>query len=171
MKEELIKIGKVRSAVGLRGEFKCEIYSESTSNLKIGQNIVLETSNQLINASINRLRVSNNSIILGLDCILDRTQAESVRDACILVHQSDLSATEDGEYYVKDLEGLSIFDIEQNQIIGKLEYVNTNTHQAILVCQNEGKEFMIPYVPEIVKSVDLQEQIIKVKLPAGLLDL
>lgn len=171
MKEEFIKIGIVRSPVGLRGEFKCEIYSQSTSNLRIGQNIVLETSNQLINACINRLRVSNNSIILGLDCILDRTQAESVRDASILVCLSDLSATEDGEYYVKDLVGLSIFDIDQNQIIGTLEYVNTNTHQAILVCQNESKEFMVPYVPEIVKSIDFLDQIIKVKLPAGLLDL
>ena len=67
-------------------------------------------------------------------------------------------------------EGWPIIDDSLGQI-GVLETIVENPGQTLLEVRGPDKSFLIPYVDEIVHTVDFENQSIFVALPKGLLEL
>lgn len=67
--------------------------------------------------------------------------------------------------------GFSIIDADKT-ILGKVTDYYEAEPQIIIEAQTpEGKEFMVPFHPDLVKKIDKRKKTILVELPEGLLDL
>ena len=67
-----------------------------------------------------------------------------------------LSDLDEGEYYIKDLIGLEVFDAKDNSLVGVLDDVIQNTAQDIyLIKTEEGSEILVPAVKEFIKDIDV----------------
>ena len=67
-------------------------------------------------------------------------------------------------------EGWPVID-SQIGMVGTLVGVIENPGQALLEVSREGESVLVPFVDEIVNDVDIEQGVVRVTLPNGLLDL
>ena len=163
---EKIKIGKIVNAVGLKGEVKVYNYSDSEEIYVITPAIY--AGDKLLD--IENVRMQKNMVILKLEGINDRNAAEAAKGTELFITEDDLPELEEGEFYVRDLIGMTV--TEDGVVLGKVTNVLQNTAQDVFEVEREnGKQLLIPRVDEFVLDIDLDTREIKVKLPEGLLEL
>lgn len=161
-----ILIGKITSPVGLKGEVKVYNYSDRTQIYEETEVFYLGDEPR----KLERFRTQKNMLVIKFEGVETREAAEDLRNREVFVTRDDLPELEEGEYYLRDLIGMEVFQDEE--LIGKVADVITNTSQDILKVETaEGREALIPVVDPIVESIDTDKKIITVDLPEGLLDL
>jgi len=67
---------------------------------------------------------------------------------------------EEGEHFIVDLIGLSVYDAESGESYGKLtDVLNYGASDIYEIVKHDGTKAYIPVVDEFVKSVDLEKGI------------
>ena len=162
---EKILIGKITSAVGLRGEVKIYNYSDSPDIYSTAGAVYV--NDDLMN--VKSVRTQKNMVVLGLEGIADRDAAEKLRGREVFVTEDDLPELPEGQYYIRDLIGMEVLDSESGEQIGVVRDVIQNTAQDIFdVKTTEGKQVLIPKVPEFIIDISLEKKQILVKLIEGM---
>lgn len=164
---EKINIGKIVNVVGLKGEVKVYNYSDSvdayveTPEVYVGDKLT----------KIEKVRLQKNMVVLKLEGINDRDAAEKARGKLIYITEEDLPELDEGEFYIRDLIGMAVFEENGNKI-GEVSDVIQNSAQDIFEIETaENKKVLIPRVDEFILDIDADNREIKVRLIEGLLDL
>ncbi len=123
-------------------------------------------------ASIESLRFHKNHALIRFHDISDRTAAEELRGAEIAIMEHDRPDLEEGAFYYDDLVGLRVVDATTEDTIGTVKAVIYGTHSEYLEIKFKDKHttFLMPFVEEIVKDVDLEKGCIAADIPPGLID-
>ena len=102
----------------------------------------------------------------------DRTVAEFLRGQTLLIPESALPELDEDEVYLHDMLGLSVVLDATGQKLGVLDHVLFHGEQELWsILTPEGKEILLPAVPEFVADIDLDTEIIRITPPEGLLEL
>lgn len=164
---ELVNIGRVTSAVGLRGEVKV---SGDSENLKEGKNLLLRRGKQEIEARCTGARYQKNTVVIKIEGITDRNAAEELVGYEVSLRASELDKLPEGQHYVRDIVGYSVYDRASGETIGTLQDVIQNTAQNVLdIESNDGKQIMIPAVDAFMRGIDDDKEVIEVELIPGFL--
>lgn len=162
---ETIIIGKIVGSVGLKGEVK--VYNYSDKNRFDSLKTIIIDGRKV---SIENARYMRNMVILKLKGIDTRNESESLKNREISIDDKEMKVLEEGEFFIKDLIGLRVQNIENGEIIGVLKEVIQNGPQDIYsIALERGGIALIPAVKEFIKSMSLEDGI-KVKLIPGLID-
>lgn len=84
--------------------------------------------------------------------------------------EEDLLPPEEGGYYFHQINGFTVIT-KNGEVIGKVDDMMPITDNDLLVVRSESKEFLIPLTPTICLDIDLDQKIVVVDPPEGLLDL
>ena len=164
---EKIKIGKIVNTVGLKGEVKVYNYSDSIEIYETIESIYVEDRLTVI----ENVRAQTNMVILKLEGADDRNAAEALRGKELYITEDDLPELPEGQYYVRDLIGMSVTE-EDGNLLGHVTDVLQNTAQDIFEVESEnGKKLLIPKVDQFVLDIDAEKREITVRLIEGMLDL
>ena len=164
---EKIKIGKIVNTVGLKGEVKVYNYSDSIEIYETIESIYVEDRLTVI----ENVRAQKNMVILKLEGADDRNAAEARRGKELYITEDDLPELPEGQYYVRDLIGMSVTE-EDGNLLGHVTDVLQNTAQDIFEVESEnGKKLLIPKVDQFVLDIDAEKREITVRLIEGMLDL
>lgn len=164
---EKIKIGKIVNTVGLKGEVKVYNYSDSIEIYETIESIYVEDRLTVI----ENVRAQKNMVILKLEGADDRNTAEALRGKELYITEDDLPELPEGQYYVRDLIGMSVTE-EDGNLLGHVTDVLQNTAQDIFEVESEnGKKLLIPKVDQFVLDIDAEKREITVRLIEGMLDL
>lgn len=166
-KMEKIKIGKIVNVVGLKGELKVYHYTDYKERFEELKNIYLENAPYKIIGT----RYMKDMVILKLQGINSRTEAEKYKDKDLYIDKEDVRVLPEDTYYINDLIGLSVID-ENGMNLGILSDVIQNKAQDLYEVERENKsKFLIPAVEEFIIDIDITNKTITIKLIEGLLDL
>ena len=180
MKEELILIGEIVSAVGIKGEVKAKCFSESPNRFKKLSEIILcrEGENDKNREGVNVIRYKLESsraighmVAIKLKDIQDRNEAERLIGYKIYISEDQLEKLPEDTYYVRDLIGLNVLDIDDNKV-GRVIDVLQNTAQDVYVIKREvgdGPDILVPAVKEFVKEVNVKSGFIKIAFIEGMI--
>ena len=164
---EKIKIGKIVNTVGLKGEVKVYNYSDSIEIYETIESIYVEDRLTVI----ENVRAQKNMVILKLEGADDRNAAEELRGKELYITEDDLPELPEGQYYVRDLIGMSVTE-EDGNLLGHVTDVLQNTAQDIFEVESEnGKKLLIPKVDQFVLDIDAEKREITIRLIEGMLDL
>lgn len=164
---EKIKIGRIVNAVALRGEVKVYNYSGYRERYEELKQIFVEDKEY----EIEKIRYQQHMVILKLTGIDDRNAAEAMKNKDIFITEDDLLELPEDTFYIRDLIGLSVIDIEEDKTIGKIKDVLQPSSQDIYVVKlASGRDAMIPVVSEFVKEVSIEEGYVKVRLIEGMIE-
>ncbi|NLL44724.1 MAG: 16S rRNA processing protein RimM [Mollicutes bacterium] len=83
----------------------------------------------------------------------------------VYINRNDIEI--DG-YLNEDLIGLDVYVDDKN--VGKVNYIMKSKAHDILVIGTEDKKYMVPYVDEFVKKIDLENKSIHINKIEGLID-
>ncbi len=97
----------------------------------------------------------------------DVDAAEAFRNLQAYVYEDELWDLPEGRYYGFQLEGLELFDTVKNAVVGTVKAMRPGVQDYLIITGIE-REFLIPYVPEIVTGVDLKQRRITARLPEGI---
>jgi len=161
-----IKVGQVVNVVGLRGELKVYHYSDYKERFEELTKIYLENTRY----KISGVRYMKEIVILKLEGIDDRTEAEKHRGEDIYFDKEDARVLPEDTYYISDLIGLAVID-ESGSILGTLSDVIQNRAQDLYEVERENKsKFLIPAVEEFILKIDMSSRTMTVRLIEGLME-
>lgn len=168
---DYINIGKLTSAVGIRGEIRVMLYAGESDNLKKDAEIGLALGKREETLTVTSLRYQNGKPVIKLSGYPDRTAVEALRNAEIYIRVESLEELPEGEFYIRDLIGFEVYDRSSEQIIGSVTDYISNRAQALWeVTSADGRELLIPDVDAFVREIRGDERRIEVELIPGFLE-
>jgi 16S rRNA processing protein RimM len=169
-----LRVGRLVKAHGLKGALKLELYTDSPDQrFRAGQELELqvpETSEWFGKTiKVAELRFYNQSPVLFLEGIQDRSQAETLVKAILLIETDLEQLPEDPEaWYDHQLVGLTALVGEE--VVGKVIRVDHLPAQDLLAIETSNGEVLVPFVKQIVPSVDIKKGQVVLTPPAGLFE-
>ena len=169
-----LRVGRFLKAHGLKGAIKLELYTDSPNERFVpGAVLELQVPEESPwfgkSVTVSELKWFNSSPVLFLKDVADRTQAESLIKAILLVEQPlDVSPQEPDAWYDHQLAGLKV--MRDGAEIGTLLRVEHMPAQDLLVIKTEEAEVLLPFVKAFVPKVDVSAGLIEITPPGGLFE-
>lgn len=162
MKKQYLETGKIVNVHGLKGEVKVYPWCDSPELLCDFDILYTNQGKQPI--QIEYARVQKNMVIMKIKGIDTVEQANQLRNNVLYLNRDDL-LLDDDTYFIQDLIGLEVFDADDNTFYGILSDVLETGANDVYTIKNEElhKEFLIPAIPQVVISTDIENNIMKIK--------
>lgn len=170
MREDLVAIARLVKTRGLRGEIVADVltdFPERFENLKTV--FAVAPNGETSELEIENFWFQKNRIIFkfaGFDSI---EAAENLRGYEICVAENQAVELEADEFFDWELENCAVETVE-GESIGKVKEILRTGGTEILVVAGETKEYLIPFAETICTEVDVENKLIKIDAPEGLLD-
>ncbi|HET7522280.1 MAG TPA: ribosome maturation factor RimM, partial [Bacillales bacterium] len=104
----------------------------------------------------------------GYDHIND---VEPLKGAVLKVPEDQLSSLDDDEYYYHEIIGCRVVTDEGEKLGEVKEILSTGANDVWVVkATNSGKEVLIPYIDDVVKSVDIGRGLVEIHPMEGLIE-
>jgi 16S rRNA processing protein RimM len=113
-------------------------------------------------------RWHKDNVLLTLAGVADRTQAEALRGQLVQVPLNEAVALPEGSYYLYQLIGLQVKTVE-GEFLGTITSVMETGANDVYVVQNEGRELLLPAIPDVIKTIDLPNGLMVVQVMEGLI--
>lgn len=110
---------------------------------------------------VEQARVHSATVVAKLVGIETREQALALKGSKVAVARSTLPEAQDGRYYLADLVGLEVVN-EQGLKLGTVRQWLTNGPQDVMELAGDRVR-LVPWVPAVVKKVDLEAKRIEVE--------
>jgi 16S rRNA processing protein RimM len=170
-----LRVGRLVKAHGLKGAIKLELYTDSPDQrFKPGQVLELQVPDSSPwfgkTVQVSELRFYNQAPVLFLEGISDRSQAETLIKAVLLIETELDELPEDPEaWYDHQLVGLDV--LVDGKSVGKVTRVDHLPAQDLLAIETAAGEVLVPFVKAIVPEVDIAVGRVILTPPAGLFEL
>jgi tRNA (guanine37-N1)-methyltransferase len=166
-RERLVCIGRVGAAHGLAGELKVKALAEDAGYYETLQELYLDTPHGLRQARVEALRVHGSGWLLKVAGIEDRTAAEGVKGALVLVAPEQIKPLAPGEYFTRDLVGCEVMTAA-GLAVGKVREVLDTPANPVLEIHGAAGEVLVPLVAGIVVAVDIAARRVTIDPPPGM---
>jgi len=170
MNEELVAIAKIVKSRGLRGELVADVLTDFPERFEDLETVIaLLPDGERRELKIERFWFQKGRIVFkfaGFDSI---ERAETLRGAEICIPESEAVALETDEFFDWELAGCEVETVEGLKL-GRVKELLRTGGTEILVVAGADKEYLIPFAETICTEVDVENKLIKVDAPEGLLD-
>jgi 16S rRNA processing protein RimM len=167
-----LAVGQIVGAHGLYGELKVEAYSDFPDRFAPGATLFL--GEELEKVQVASVRPHKTNLLVRLDEIDDRNDAEDIRGLWLYVPEAEAGELDEGEYWIHDIIGLQVVTVDGAQI-GKITDVMVTGANDVYVVRpaedvNHGRDVLLPAIADVVDHVDLEKGIMVIRLLEGLID-
>ncbi|MGE4344384.1 MAG: ribosome maturation factor RimM [Geoalkalibacter sp.] len=168
----LFKVGVVTGTHGLRGDLKVRTLTSGSDSLSHARFVELRpgAGGSAQRFTPARATPHKNVILLRLQGREDINAVQEWIGAEVWMDRADLPELDADESYWFELEGLRVVDATLGEI-GVLEEMFSTPAHDIYVVRGPFGEVLVPVVEEFIKAVDLDEALLQVDLPQGLVNL
>lgn len=163
--EPTVVVGVVTGVHGLRGEVSVQNRSDNPDRWAPGRTVLREDGAAL---TIESSRRHGRRLLVRFAGIADRSAAERIRGAVLVVPESWLPVLADGEWWAHQLEGCQVRTVS-GRILGVVREVIPNPANDIWVAvDDEGRETLVPALADLLIDVDVEARTIVVHDVPGL---
>ena len=171
--DNLIIIGKITGAHGVRGELKVfPLTDDPRRFLKLkecficGQNFEKPEAKTCQNARLDR-----GNVLVRFEDIGDRDKAELIKGRFIAVTRDNAVKLKKDNYFITDLKGLNVIDDDKGDLGKVIDCFETGSQFTLEIKRDKKKNLMIPFVKVYCYGVNIEGGYIKCRLPEGLYEL
>ena len=175
--EDWLVIGIISSSHGVNGKLNIKSLSDFKERFtQPGKRWIQKNDEEPIpyNLLSGYQKPGKESFIISLEGIEDRNSADNLKRNKLLVKSNDMPKLKDNEFHLNQLIDLDVKLYTDNEIkvIGKVVDLITESNNLIVVCLNKNnRNVLIPFVKEIVTTIDKGNNYLIIDPPKGLLDL
>jgi 16S rRNA processing protein RimM len=163
--EELLAVGRITRAHGIRGEVAVLNLSEVPARYEPGSVLRLEDGRRL---TVERARTHAHRLLVKFEEVPDRNEAEALRGEVLLVASDLAPSPPEGAYWVHQMVGMEVVT-EGGREVGRIAEVLHNPANDVWVTRAGDREVLVPAVHDIVAVVDLEAGRVTVREVDGLL--
>jgi 16S rRNA processing protein RimM len=110
---------------------------------------------------VEQVKPHSGTLLAKLAGLESREAALKLKGSTVYVRREALPAPEAGHYYLADLIGLQVVN-EQGVVLGVVKRWLYNGAQDVMEVAGNGKVQLLPWIPDVVRNVDLNNKQIQV---------
>lgn len=167
---EFLRIGVVTSPHGVRGEVRVYPTTDEISRFSEVGTLLLSKEGVRSLRTVESVKHLKDMVVLKLSGIGSVEEAEEYRNAELLIHREQSSPLKEGQYFIGDLLGLRAFREDGTEAGVVEDVLKTRANSVLVIRKPDGKELLLPVIPECVLSVDSDEETMKIHVLPGLED-
>lgn len=168
MLKDFIEVGKIVGTHGVRGALRVQPWCDS-ADFFVGFNYLYLSSDGKQAYKCTRSAAQKNVMLVWLEGIDSVEKASDLRGKVLYVSRKDIKL-EDGKYLVQDILGCKVLDAESGQEYGLVSDVFNTGANDIWEIKSGEKEYLIPVIDGVLKSVDVNERIVNITPMKGIFD-
>ena len=161
-----IVIGEITKPHGVRGEMRVKPHTDEPERFTWLEQVYVGQKNPH-RMAVEQARLHQDMILLKLTAVNDRTAAELLRGEWLMVPEAEALPLEEGEYFLFQLEGLSVFTTGGEALGTLTSVIETGANNVFVVSGDQG-ELLLPDIDEVVQEIDFENGRMVVILLPGL---
>jgi 16S rRNA processing protein RimM len=169
---DLLSIGRVARAHGLRGELRVELFFAGSDALDQVDALWLSVRDAPASSArqhaIEAARPVPKAYLVKLAGISDKTAADALKGTTVWVARGALAPADDSDYYLVDLIGAKVTGPE-GEIGTVIEIATHPSIDAIVIQTADGRTLEQPLVPDWIARVSVAERLIELSTLEGLI--
>ena len=173
MNEELVAIARLTRTRGLRGELVAEILTDFPERFEeTGTVFAVKSNGERAELKLEKHWFQKDRVVLKFAGIDSIEAAQEFINSEICIPESEAVELEEDEFFDWELIGCKVETIEGEQIGTVREVMRTGGTEILVVdsAADEKKDFLIPFANDICVETDVENKLIRVDLPEGLLE-
>ena len=157
---ERIVIGRVGAAHGIRGELRIIPLTDFPERFAALREVMV--GDELL--QIESVKPQGKNFLMRFREYTVREDAQKLTGRLLTVARAEAAPLDEGEYYVFDIVGLTVYDEENNEL-GTVENVlRTGSNDVYAVRSEDGREILIPALRKVVRTIDVPNGRMTVRL-------
>lgn len=157
---EFVVVGKIGAPYGIKGWLKITSFTASIPDILDYSPWYLEENKSWKVIEVTDGRTHGKGVVVKITGFNTPEQARLLTGKSIAINRSQLPRLKKEEYYWSDLEGLTVIN-QHNEVLGTISYLMETGSNDVLVIKGT-KEIAIPYLPDVIVSIDLTEKVMHV---------
>ncbi len=153
-----LECGKIINTHGVKGAVKIESWCDSPEILADLPYIYFKTADGFDKKQIVSASVMKRHVLAHLEGVNDVDAAMALKETVVYAERDDIPLG-DGDYFIIDLVGLPVIDVDTDVKYGVVSDVFNAGASDIYTVRTESGDRMIPAVPEFIIRIDLENGI------------
>lgn len=173
MNEEFVAIAKLLKPRGLRGEIVAELLTDFPERFEDLEKVfAVGEKEKSFELELEKFWFQKGRVVLKFKDYDSIESAETLRNLEICIPESEAVELETDEFFDWELQECFVETIEGEKI-GKVREIMRTGGTEILVVEdknNSKKDYLIPFAEKICVEIDIENRLIKIDAPEGLLE-
>ncbi|MDP8256511.1 MAG: ribosome maturation factor RimM [Candidatus Alcyoniella australis] len=167
----LIPLGRLTKTVGLRGELRLKLYNPQSEHIDSLRAVYVVEQGGEVKRELQRVLPLKGAMVRVQLAQIDSLQRAQELIGCeVLMHRDDAPADDEDRHYWQDLVGLQVVE-HDGRTLGKVtDLLETGANDVLVVRDAQGRELLLPNIPQVVLEVLPEQGLIRVRLLPGLLE-
>lgn len=163
-------VGKISKSIGLKGEVRVTLLTDSPDRFRRLKAVWIGSEESTATRyKIQSVRVSRAAVVMQVEKVQTRTAADALRGQFVFVADKDEVKPRQGSYFIHEIVGMAVVD-EAGMSIGTVQEVMQLPANDVWVVTSGEKEFLIPAIKEVIRSVDVGRRTVVIRPMEGMLD-
>ena len=156
---ELITIGQITRAIGIKGEIKIKPLTDDPNRYKKLKSVIIENRQY----RIEKCRVDgHDAVYLKLFTIDTRNDAETLKDAFVKIDRVNAVDLDENTFFIADIIGCKLFTDDSIEI-GKISEVNQYGAADVFTVSDGKRIVRFPFLKKMIVKVDVESSVVIVK--------
>jgi len=158
MSKDFLECAKIINTHGCRGDVKLESWCNTPQILANMKTVYLKNGEEYVKYKVKKASVFKQFVIATLNGVDDMDKAMELKGRLLYAKREDFKLKK-GEYFIADIIGLDVIDVDSGEKLGALKEVINRGSSDLYVIDTPRGERMVPVVDEFVKRVDVEKGI------------
>ena len=156
-----VALGFLRRTHGIYGEIIMDVLTDFPERMRAGRLVYVGENHE--EHKLATVRQANKTLLVSIRGYSTPEEAARFRNSYVYARVDELPELPEGEYYHHQLIGLAVIH-ENGTPLGKLmEVLETGANDVYVVRDDKGSEQLFPAIADVVLSVDLERQEMRVR--------
>ena len=156
-----IVIGRVGAVHGIHGDLRIIPLTDFPERFSALREVMV--GDELLHVA--HVKPQGKNFLMRFREYTVREDAQRLTGRLLTVARAEAAPLDEGEYYVFDIVGLTVYDEEDNELGSVENVLRTGSNDVYAVRSEDGRELLIPALRAVVQSIDLPGGRMTVRLP------
>ena len=156
-----IVIGRVGAAHGIQGDLRIIPLTDFPERFAALREVMV--GDELLH--VERVKPQGKNVLMRFREYAVREEAQRLTGRLLTVARADASPLDEGEYYVFDIVGLTVYDEADNELGTVENVIRTGSNDVYAVRTEDGREILVPALRTAVLAIDVAGGRMTVRLP------
>lgn len=167
--QKYFELGQIVNTFGVKGVLKVKPFTDDVNRFEELKKVYICKKEKLEEVEIEEVKYHKDMVLLKVKGIDDMNEAEKVKGLYLKIDRKNAKKLPKDTYFIADLLGLEVYS-DTGELLGKVDDIFRTGANDVYVVKNEnGKQLLLPGIPDVIKEIDLEKEKIIVHLLKGLI--
>ena len=166
--ENYFVVANIVNTQGIKGEVRVMPTVDDVARFKLLDHIFVDRKGNIKEYEVENVRFHKQFVLLKLKGVDDMNTAETLKGTVVKITEDMAVPCEEDEYYIKDLYDMKVVTVDGEELGVISDVIFTGANDVYAVKNTSGNEILIPAIKDCIISVDVENNLMTVKLLEGL---